>query len=61
MLVTKNGQDEPIVLQETMSKPVSIIIVANGAENTNVKLEILRLVQAMFEISSSKVEIFAGN
>ncbi len=61
VLVTKNGQDEPIVLQETMPKPVSIIIVANGAENTNVKLEILRLVQAMFEIGSSKVEIFAGN
>ena len=50
-----------IILQEIMPKPVSIIIVASGAKNTNVKLEIIRLVQAMFELSTSKIEVFAGN
>lgn len=56
-----NGEGEkPIVLSKTLPSPKSIIVVASGAENTTVKLEILRLIQAMFEISSSKIEIFAG-
>lgn len=61
VLIKNDGVEEPIILQETMPKPTSVIIVASGAKDTNVKLEILRCVQAMFEISSSKIEIFAGN
>ena len=36
-----------------------IIVVASGAKNTNVKLEILRAVQAIYSISN--IQIFAGN
>lgn len=61
VLITNDGKEEPIILQEIMPKPVSIVIVASGAKNTNVKLEIIRLVQAMFELSTSKIEVFAGN
>lgn len=55
----KDGKSETVVLQEIMPEPVSVIVVASGAKDTNVKLEILRLVQAMFGLSSSKVEIFS--
>lgn len=61
VLITKDGKSEPIILQENMPKPTSIIIVATGAKDTNVKLEILRAIQAMFELNSSNIEIFAGN
>ena len=44
-----------------MPTPNSIVIVATGANNTNVKLEILRAVQAMFALPTSSIEIFAGN
>jgi len=61
VLISNDGQTKTIVLQENMPLPSSVLIVASGAENTNVKLEILRAVQAMFDLSSSKIEVFAGN
>lgn len=61
-VLVQNGKDENVViLQEIMPQPVSVVIVASGAKDTSVKLKILQLVQALFEIKSSKVEIFAGN
>ncbi len=61
VLITNNGKTQPIVLQEKMPDPTNIIVVASGAKDTNVKLEILRAIQAMFELNSSNIEIFAGN
>ncbi len=58
LISNKEGKSETVVLQEIMPSPVSVIVVASGAKDTNVKLEILRLVQTMFGLSSSKVEIF---
>lgn len=61
VLITKDGKSEPIILQEIMPEPASIIVVASGAINTSVKLEILRAVQTMFNFNSCNIEIFAGN
>lgn len=61
VLVTNDGKSQPIVLQENMPNPSSIVVVASGASNTNVKLEILRAVQAVFNYSNCNIEIFAGN
>lgn len=61
VLVQNGKEQDVVVLQEIMPQPVSVVIVASGAKDTNVKLKILQLVQALFEIKSSKVEIFAGN
>ena len=61
VLVSKDGKQETIVLEKIMPKPTSIVVVASGAKNTNVKLEILRAVQAMFNSTNCNIEIFAGN
>lgn len=61
ILITQDGKEEVVVLQEIMPEPESVIIVASGAKNANVKLEIIKLVQAMFKLSTSKIEVFAGN
>lgn len=61
VLITNNGQTQTVVLQENMPNPCSVVIVATGASNTNVKLEILRAVQAMFISNSCNIEVFAGN
>lgn len=61
VLISNNGEQKPIVLQKTMPTPVSVVVVAKGADNTKVKLEILRLIQSLLNISSQKIEIFAGN
>ena len=62
LLNTKDGKTQTVVLQEIMPNPSSIVIVATGASDTKVKLEILRAVQAMFNNSNGCIiEIFAGN
>lgn len=61
LLTTKDGKTQTVVLQEIMPEPASIIVVATGASETKVKLEILRAVQAMFNSNSCTIEIFAGN
>ncbi len=61
VLITNNGKTETVVLQEIMPTPVSIVVVSTGANNTNVKLEILRAIQTMFALPTSSIEIFAGN
>ncbi len=59
LISTDEGQSEPIILQEILPKPISVIVVASGAKDTKVKMEILRLTQAMFSLPASKIEIFA--
>ena len=61
VLITNDGKSQPIILQENMPIPSSVVVIATGASNTNVKLEILRAVQAMFNYSNCNIEIFAGN
>lgn len=58
VLITDNGQTYPLVLNTFMPNINKIVVVASGAKNTNVKLEILRAVQAIYDISN--IQIFAG-
>lgn len=58
VLITDNGQTLPLVLQTIMPSIDKIVVVASGAQNTNVKLEILRAVQTIYDISN--IQIFAG-
>jgi len=59
LITDEDGLSDTVTLQEIMPTPISVIVVASGAKDTKVKLEILRLVQAMFDLSTSKIEIFA--
>ena len=61
VMINVDGEQTPVVLRKIFPQPKSIIIVASGAKDTNVKIEILRLVQALFDLKTSKIEIFAGN
>jgi stage III sporulation protein AG len=38
-----------------------VVIVANGVENTSVKMNILKAVQAVIDISSGRIEILSSN
>ena len=58
ILITVNGRTEPLVLYEIMPSIKGIVIVATGADNVRVKLDILKAVQALLNVESSQVEIF---
>lgn len=61
ILINENNKSEPLVLQTIMPKVESVVVVATGAKNTNVKLDILRVVELLYNLPSSKIEIFVGN
>lgn len=62
ILITVNGSSEPLVLYEIMPDIKGIVVVASGANDVRVKLDILKAVQALLNVQSSQIEIFVkGN
>lgn len=53
--------DEPLVLFEKLPQIKGVIIVAQGANNVQVRLEMLKAVQALLDVDADNIEIFVGN
>lgn len=60
IIVTENGTSKPIVLMEVLPKINGVLIVAGGAEDVNVKLNIYQALQAIINIPSENIQVFAG-
>lgn len=58
IIITVNGSNEPLVIKEIMPAVKGVVVVATGADNVKVKLDILKAVQALLKIESSQIEIF---
>ena len=58
VIVTKNGVSSPLVLQEIQPKITGVIVVAQGANDAKVRLELLKAVQSVLNIEISCIEIF---
>lgn len=58
IIITVNGSNEPLVIKEIMPAVKGVVVVAAGADNVKVKLDILKAVQALLKIESSQIEIF---
>lgn len=58
IIITVNGSSEPLVIKEIMPAVKGVVVVATGADNVKVKLDILKAVQALLKIESSQIEIF---
>lgn len=52
---------EPVVVKEYLPKITGVVVVSQGAESVKVKLELLRAVQTILDVSSSKIQILVGN
>lgn len=61
ILVEVDGKKEPIIIGETLPKITGVVVVSSGASNTKVKLDILSVVQTLFNLESSKIQILNGN
>lgn len=61
VLITENGTTTPIVLMEIYPEIKGVIVVAEGANNVRVKLDLLKAVQALLNVNSGQVEIFKGS
>ena len=60
IIITKNGTSYPLVLTEVLPTIKGVIIVAQGADNVSVKLDILNATMKLLNISAKSIEIFAG-
>lgn len=58
VIVQKNGSSEPVILKEILPNIVGIIVVAEGASDMNVRVALLRAVQAATGVKIDKIEIF---
>ncbi|MDO4572184.1 MAG: stage III sporulation protein AG, partial [Clostridia bacterium] len=56
--VSGEGGDEPIVLMEKQPVVRGVIVVAEGAADIRVRLDLQRAVQAVLDIPLSKIEVF---
>lgn len=52
---------QPIVVKEYLPKITGVIIVAQGAGDIKVKLELLQAIQTLLDVAPSKIEILVGN
>lgn len=60
LIVSQSGKNEPLILLEILPKVAGVVVVAQGANDVNVKLNILSAVQALLQIPSGNIEIIEG-
>ena len=61
ILTGASGKSEPYVLRENMPEVLGVIVVASGADDPVVRLNILRAVRTALQVPSSCVEIYCMN
>lgn len=61
IIINQNGVSSPLVLSEIMPKIKGVVIVAQGANDVAVKLNLLSATTKLLNININSIEIFAGN
>lgn len=59
VIIQQNGEDKPIIVKEILPDIVGVIVVAEGAKDMSVRINLISAVQTLLNVSSDKVEIFA--
>ena len=59
--MTNASVKDNIVQTTEFPKVKGVVVVAKGVENTAVKMNILKAVQAVIDISSGRIEILSSN
>lgn len=57
---TTKQPNEDLLVKEVLPKISGVLVVASGAKDTKVKLEIVKAVQAVLEVPISKIEVLIG-
>ncbi len=59
IIIQQNGEDTPVVIKEILPDIVGVIVVAEGANDMSVKINLISAVQTLLDVPADKVEIFA--
>lgn len=58
VIINSNGSSGPIIIKEIMPEVKGVIVVAEGAGNVIVRLELIRAVMVALDIGAEDIEIF---
>ncbi|MDR0751035.1 MAG: hypothetical protein LBF12_00385 [Christensenellaceae bacterium] len=58
IVVNNNGRSELIIIKEVMPEIKGVLVVAKGASNIRVRLELLRAVSAILDLDTNVIEVF---
>jgi stage III sporulation protein AG len=61
VIISQNGASRPLILMEILPKVQGVIVVAQGADNVKVRLDLLNAIQGLLDISGSNIQIFVSN
>ena len=59
IIISSSGKSELYIIKEIMPQVVGVIVVAGGADNARVRLDLMRAVQTILNINANSIEIFA--
>ena len=57
--ISKSGENEPIVLTELQPSIRGVIVIAQGASNIKVKMDLLQAVQTVLGVEGSCIDVFS--
>lgn len=60
-IVLQDGQSSPVLIEGITPKIKGVVVVSSGASDTTVRLNILRAVQTLLDLSESQIQILIGN
>lgn len=60
IMVSLSGKSSPVVVKEKLPKVSGVIIVASGAKNISVRLELQKAVKALLDVETNNIEILVG-
>lgn len=60
VMITKNGVSQPVILSETNPVILGVAIVAQGAGDMRVKMDLLKAAEVLLKIQVNRIEIFVG-
>lgn len=58
VIIQQNGEDTPLIVKEISPKVVGVVVVAEGASDVTVRINLLQAVQTLLRVDADKVEIF---
>lgn len=60
IMVTVSGKSTPVILKENLPKVSGVIVVASGARDISVRLELQKAVEALLDVDQENIEILIG-
>lgn len=58
IIITSSGSNSPLVLSEIVPQVTGVIVVASGAKDVKVRLNLLEAIKVLLNISSSNIQIY---